>query len=238
MAQYIEYDQTAADYIWTADHADFDVTDLEIRVKVALDDYTVGADEWLLEKWIQGTNSFFGQLEVSGTPGLMKVVWKDSTTQSLLSTIAVPVTDGDIAWLRWTLDVDNGSSDAAANFYYSTETLDDHTAVTWTQLGDADILHGGTTTIDTGTSRLSMGRYNEDGSGSVHGKVYQAILLDGIGGTPVAHLNLNDFALGEGNGATFTDAYSKQWTLQSGSGNTVSADPLGAPLCPIIRRRR
>jgi hypothetical protein len=226
MAQYVPLLRLSSSFVDTPDTAAHDVTNLEVRVRIALDDWTPSQQPWVLEKLQSGTDSFLcalGDSGEGGNAGAMRVQWFDgSSLQSLYTNAAIPAFgDGTIQWLAWTLDVDNGAGDADLKCYYSSDTTEDDTAVSWTQVGTTVSL-GSTTSIANGDSVLSASRNAAGAHGSVGGKMYQDILLDDIGGSSAAHLNLNDFTAGDSDTDTAVAVTGETWTLH-GAG-VVAAD--------------
>ncbi len=223
MANYATSITGTASYIDTPDHVDFDVTDLEVQALVAFTDYTPANDHWVLEKIQSGTDAFYARISDTGqtTPGALAIF---DTTNTFEADADPGLTNTVKYWLRWVLDVDNGAADADADFYWSPHTTDDRTAVSWTQLGSTISL-GSTTSLGTGNSVLSIGRNNVSGHGALGGNIYQVILLDGIGGSEVAHFNAGDFSVGDNGTDTDTavDVTGKTWTLR-GAPTVIESD--------------
>ena len=162
----------------TPDAAALDITgDIDIRAKIAPDDWTPAATQAILGKDSSGNRSYIFGLGASGA--LAFTITANGTTNiSFTSTAnlsALP--DGTVKWVRVTLDVDNGAGGKNANFY----TSDDGTL--WTQLGTT-VTSAGTTNIFSGTASLTIGQ--NPGSGQVFkGKLYAISILNGINGTEV-----------------------------------------------------
>jgi hypothetical protein len=168
----------------TPDAAVLDITgDVDIRIKVALDDWTPGAVNTLIAKATSSTTnrSYWFNVNIDGTLGLLTS--PDGTSGSQItytSTVATGIADGATKWVRATLDVDNGASGKTATFF----TSDDGT--TWTQLGAA-VTSAGTTSIFSGISPLTVG-----GIGAAQpsrGKFFRAQVRNGIDGTVVFDAN-------------------------------------------------
>jgi hypothetical protein len=169
--------------------------DVDIRVQMALDDWTPTAESVLVSKWgISGTRSFYMSVLTSG---VLRIVWStDGATNAGVkdSTVATGIADGTVKWVRVTLDVDNGASGNDVKFF----TSDD--GATWTQLG-ATVTTSGATSIFSGSAVLGIGAQS-NATVSAAGKFYRAQVLNGIGGTTV--LDVDTSAIASGAATTFT----------------------------------
>lgn len=191
----------SGDYVSTPDAAALDITgDIDIRCKVALDDWTPAAQNTLVAKWNSSTDQRSFQLGVT-TGGNLTLGWsEDGTTASALSeqsSVATGFTDGTAHWVRAVLDADDGSGDASVTFYTSED------GVTWTQLGATQAV-GSTTSIFAGTAVLELGAQNAGTANRVAGRIYEAEVYDGT--TLVTHP-----VAGVGG---FTDSEGLTWTVQ------------------------
>ena len=195
----------------TPDSAALDITgDIDLRVKVALDDWTPVSEISILGKWeVTGFSSSY-LLDVA-TNGTLKLIWSTtgSNVISATSTVATGIADGATKWVRATFDVDNGASGYDAKFF----TSDDGSA--WTQLGTT-VTGGSTTSIFSGTGKLEIGTYG-GGLQPARGKFYRAQVLNGIGGTVAFDANFETgittnlpttFTESSANAATVTINYS------------------------------
>ena len=168
----------AGNWATAPDAAALDITgDIDIRCKVAMDDWTPTALSTLVGKYgASGQRSYLLYLNTTGTLGFQSTA-DGSTTITSTSTIAPTVADGATLWVRATLDVDNGASGNTVTFYTSTD------GTNWTQLGDA-IVNAGTTSIFNSTALLGVGAYATSGATSpTRGRFFRAQVLNGIGGT-------------------------------------------------------
>jgi hypothetical protein len=190
------------------------VGDIDIQVKVAMDDWTPSA-----------VNDLFGKTGVSSdayrlrllTTGVLRFIWTNSSAAATTvdSTVATGITDGVTKWVRVTLDVDNGASGKDVKFF----TSDDGT--TWTQLGTT-VTTAGVTDIRATTANLFIGSYY-DGTVPSKGKFYRAIIKNGIDGTTV--LDANAAVITLPSQTTFIDSSSNAYTVtinKSGVGTFVS----------------
>jgi hypothetical protein len=202
---YLYLPGVTSNYASAPDAAALDITgDLDLRVKVALDDWTPSTANTLLGKWATGQLSY--DLEI-GIDGKVYFYWttNGSTAITKTSSVATGITDGSTKWIRATLDVDNGASGNDVIFY----TSDD--GITWTQLGTTQTT-AGVTSIYSGTAILAVGS-NSQGGGVSRGKFFRAQVLNGINGTvafdanfenSITSLNQTTFTESSTNGATVT----------------------------------
>jgi hypothetical protein len=195
----------------TPDSAVTDITgDIDIRVKVALDDWTPAATNVLLAK-SGGASPNFGYGFSVVPNGQLNLFWSVSGTTdiTIASTVATGITDGATKWVRATLDVDNGASGYDVNFY----TSDDGT--NWTQLGTT-ITGVGTTSINNNSIALGLAR---NGGAAPRGKFFRAQVLDGIGGTVAFDANFE---------TSITDLLQTTFTESSTNAATVTINRSGS----------
>ncbi|MFH9073450.1 hypothetical protein [Streptomyces alboflavus] len=194
---------TSGDYASTPDDASLDITgDIDIRARVALDDWTPAAESTLIAKYTATSDERSYALAVT-TGGNLILRWTEDGASELseTSSVAVSASNGATAWVRATLDVDDGASDAQATFY----TSDD--GVTWTQLGAVQAV-GATTAIYASTAVLEIGSQSEGTVNRTAGKFFEGSVLSGIGGTAVAA------PVASASSDAVTDATPLTWTVQ------------------------
>lgn len=167
--------------------------DLDLRVHVALDDWTPSAGATLIGKSnnTAATQSFILNVQTSG---VLRLLVTDSAlaARTFTSSVAPSVADGSPLWIRATLDVDNGAGGSTTTFYTSTD------GAAWTQLG-ATVTIAATFTINPAlTTGVTVGAYQIAGQVPAAGKFYRAQVLSGIGGTVALDI---DFTTGIVNGA-------------------------------------
>lgn len=202
----------AGNYFSTPDSVAASITgDIDIRVKVALNDWTPSAISVLVSKWdgtTSGNMSYVFYVNTNGTIALTTTA--DGTTGVTgTSTAATSVTDGSVKWVRVTLDVNNGAEGKTHTFYLSDD------GETWTQLGNT-VTAGGTTSIYNGTLAVAVGHHASGAALPSLGKFYRAQIYNGIAGTPAVDFNPADFAETStagvlGNSSTTLE----EWTLNS-----------------------
>lgn len=207
LATYLDVPGTSGNYASTPDSASVSITgDIDIRVKVALDDWTPAATQSLIGKWLETGNqrSFAFRVHTDGRP---RLIWSTTGLSGgnieMLATAAPVVSNGETLWLRVTLDVDDGAGNRVATFYTSTD------GVTWTQLGAA-VTTAGTTNIFDGTAVVHIG--GPDATiGPMAGNVYYAELRNGIGGAVAASFSAADARLGAT--SVVSSQTGETWTL-------------------------
>lgn len=214
---YVYLPGVAANHLTTPDAAALDVTgDIDLRVKVALDDWTPGAINMLISKW--QTNIEQSYLFYVLTDGRLEFNWSTTgilANTPLISSVATGIADGSVKWVRVTVDVDNGASGKTAKFY----TSDDGT--TWTQLG-TDIVQAGTTSIFSSSSQVAVGAYLNGTSLPTAGKIFRAQILNGIDGTTV--LDVDTSVITAGAATSFTAVTGQTITIaRSTSGRKTVA---------------
>lgn len=189
-------------YASTPDSAALSLTgDLDIRVLVALNDYTPSAKQVLVSKFSTSAGYEFSV----NTDGKLHFTYSTGAFADRPSTVATGLADGTKVWLRTTVDVNNGAGGHDVRFYTSYDNS------TWTQLG-ATVTTAGTIAIADGTQALTVGG-RSGGSLLASGKVFYAEVRNGIGGTVVAS---PDFTAQSGSSVTsFADAQANTWTISS-----------------------
>lgn len=199
---------TSGNFISTPDSAALSIVgDIDIRCKVAPDDWTPGVQGRLVNKrsGSAGGESFSLSLNTNG-----RFLWEWSADGSAVlsssSTTDTGFADGAVKWVRVTLDVDNGATGNDTTFY----TSDDGS--TWTQLGTV-VTKAGVTSIFDSATEVRIGAFGT-GIQPVSGNVYQAEIRNGIGGTVVASPDFTAQAVtGERSPSSFTDDQGDTWTI-------------------------
>jgi len=200
---YLYLPGVASNYASAPDSAALDVTgDLDLRVKVALDDWTPAAAQVLLGKRTAGQ---FSYQFIVNTNGLLSLYWSTTGSDQVtnFSNAAPTVADGATLWVRATLSV---ASNYAVNYYTSNDGL------TWTQLGST-VSGTGATSIFAGTAPIEVGSIISGTASNARGKFFRAQVLNGINGTlafdanfesSITSLTQTSFTESSTNGATVT----------------------------------
>lgn len=184
----------------TADRAAFAVVDLDVRVQLAMDDWTPGGfGRFFIGQWpnVSSNNGWVFGVSATGEP-LLTFTEDGSTSITRTATAATGFTDGSDHWLRVTLDADNGSAEHDVTFYASTD------GVTWTQLG-ATVTTAGTVTLFDSTADLAISDVLP-----FAGQVRYAELRDGIDGDVLANPEFDSENPGT---ATFNDRAGNTWSV-------------------------
>jgi lysophospholipase L1-like esterase len=150
--------------------------DIDVRVKCAPTQWGRGAAQALASRWqSSGSNlSWWFGLSTSGVPVFTWTTSGASGTQiQKFATTGTGYPNGQVCWLRATLDVDNGASGNTVTFYTSLD------GATWTQLG-APVVTAGVTSIFAGTASYQIGCLDVLGSVFV-GDLYWVEARSGIG---------------------------------------------------------
>ena len=208
--QYLYLTGIAGNYGSTPDAAALDITgDIDIQVRVALDDWTPAALSTLANKWLAAGNH---KSWLFGVNTNNKLWWQHSEdginnkgTQTSDSTPAYA--DGTLQWVRVTLDVDDGAADGTVAFYEggTGETP------SWSSLGTDKV--GSTTSIHSGGADVTIGMGSDGTTGPLTGKVRRVIIKDGIDGTVVLDADFTDTAAVTEPFATFTEGSAQAATV-------------------------
>jgi hypothetical protein len=216
---YVYLSGNSGNYMSVADNPPLDITgDLDIQVKVALDDWTPSGTNVLVGKWNDTGTDYAYRLAVT-TSGAFQLNWYDTglvTTVSVGSTITNTITDGTVKWVRATLDVNNNAGGNDVKFF----TSDDGT--TWTQFG-ATVTNAYIAAVRNSTSALEIGAQSSGTAGRSKGKFFRAIVKNGIDGTVVLDADASVITLPSQ--TTFVDSSSNAYTVtinKSGVGTFVS----------------
>lgn len=225
---YLNLPGEAGDFASVPDHADFRIVgDLDLRIAVALTDWTPAAVGALLGRRASGTDvSYFLRMASNGRPAL---VWTENgSSNKVASANAAPtVTNGSLLLLRVTLDVDNEDSGNDVKHYTKASTYEAahgnlllHDG--WTQLGTT-ITTVNTTSIHAGESDVEIGSVTGGTENLLIGKVIAVAIYEGIAGTKVLDV---DFSRGPVGVITLADLAGGHVVTVNQSGDT-KAEILG-----------
>jgi hypothetical protein len=193
-------------YASIPDSSALDVTgDIDIRVKVAFDDWTPDANNELIAKMASNNNRSWRLLLGSNT--YLAFYWSaDGTNQNGAICYTPPgILDGTAKWVRVTLDVDNGASGNEVKFYLSDDGLN------WTQLG-LTTTNSGVSSIYNSTSNVEIGSAFVGIANFARGKFYRAQIYNGISGTLVMDANF-ETKITSLTQSTFTESSSNAATV-------------------------
>lgn len=187
-------------YFSTPDSAAASITgDIDIRVKVALNDWTPAATSTLLGKYDAAGNQQSYLLQVLAAGTLIFYTSSSGTAStSAISSVATGLADGSTKWVRAT----RASASGQVIFYLSDD------GVTWNQLGTPQTNTAGA--IFDGTALVTIGAFNNAGTGNpAAGRVYRAQIYSGIDGTLAVDFNPNSWT----SGTTWASATTETWTI-------------------------
>ena len=189
---YVYLPGVAGNFLSVPDEAALDITgDIDIRVQVALDDWTPAAVNYFAAKMAGGDPQRSWRFGVN-TTGTLSLEWYPLGTNASViakfSTVVTNITDGATKWVRVTLDVDNGAAGNDVKFFLSDD------GVTWTQLG-LTVTTAGTTSIAATSSIVGVGKFGSPDP-STSGSIYRAQIFNGIDGTPVLDVDCTQIVSG------------------------------------------
>lgn len=198
---YLQLPGSSGNTATTPDAAALDIVgDIDIRAHIAANDWTPAADSAVVAKWTATGNQRSYALLLSTAGALVLAFSTDGTAVTTKTSTAnlSALANGARKWVRATMDVDNGASGYTVRFYSSDD------GSTWTQLG-ADVVTATATSIFASTAVLELGSRDVGTADFLAGKVFEAVVMSGIGGTEVAHPVPTTSGI--------TDATGRVWTV-------------------------
>ncbi len=191
--------------------------DIDIRVRVALDDWTNGAEQTLVSKYYAGGNqrSYEFGVTAGGNLRLYYASACGGAGASITSTADTGYADGAGGWVRAVLDVDAGSSNHRVYFYTSSD------GVSWTPVTTPGA-QAGVTSLCDGTASVSIGSRAQDAVNPTKGKIYYAEIRNGIAGSVAVKFDPTQA----------TAASPSTWT-SSGTGETWTLSRTGSSAADI-----
>ena len=220
MSNYLYLDGSDDHNATTPDANDLDITgDIDLRGKVALDDWTPTNGASVIGKQtFVGDNRCYRMVVTNS--GRLQITWSEDGVNLKTETLTDPLgyVDGSVKWVRATLDVDNGASG------YDVEWFESDDGTSWTSLETRTT--AGATSIFAGTNEVEVGSANNGAFQKLVGRVYEAQILDGIGGTVVADFNADDLSVGDSDTDTAVDSTGKTWTI-NGASSVIESDGVG-----------
>lgn len=143
-------------------------SDMDVRVKLALDDWTPAAEQKVISK--HGANGYI--LAVTAAGAISWDVKGPAGDRVHLSSASVPAADGVAIWIRAAFTYNFSGTDSSTAFYTSTD------GTTWTALGTpTSVVKSGPS---DGTEQLTIGVYSDGASGRMRGKLYRVQLRNNI----------------------------------------------------------
>lgn len=179
--EFLDLPGTSGNYVSTPDSAAVSITsDIDVRIKVAMADWTPAALVGLVAKYgSSGTRSYRLYVNADGTVQF-DISSGGASAISAISTAATGFTDGTTHWVRATW---NNTTDTC-KFYTSSD------GNSWSQLG-ADVAQAASAIFD-GNAPLVLGALNSGAANWLDGSIYYFELRSGIDGTVVAKFDATD----------------------------------------------
>lgn len=186
---FVDLPGTSGNYISTPDSvANSVLGDIDIRIKVAMDDWTPAVTQALVSKFDVPVGSDAYRLSILSTGLLDFGVSSTGSGITDAEQFNMPAfVDGSIHWIRVTLDVDNGAGNKRYIVYTSSN------GIIWNQVAAATT--AGTTSIFDGTAPLQIGSVDSGTDRLLAGNVYYAEVRNGIDGPVVARFDPDDSAV-------------------------------------------
>lgn len=166
----------ASNFISTPDSAALSITgDLDIRVRVAMDDWTPAAISLLLCKFDSATTRSY-QLFLNTGGNLSLTISSDGVAQSVVAaTVATGITDGTLSWVR----VTRRQSDGLTQFFKASGAIANPVTADWTQLGSNLTLSAGVAIFDS-TSIVEIGSSTIGTGFLASGNFYRAQIRNNV----------------------------------------------------------
>lgn len=196
---------TNGNEITTPTNAAYNVTDVDLRIDLALEDWTL--QQGIAARYTASGNNRSWGVYLSGT-GQIAFVWSptgSSTTITEFSTVPIVAYNGQRLTLRITLDVNDGAGGYELRFYTGRTVGDDE----WELLGEP-ITGAATTAVFGASSSIEVGDILGLVIAGMTGKVFALRLMSAILGTAVLSMTTADASPGvssfTSNGAVWTTA--------------------------------
>ena len=195
---YLTVPASLGNHVSTPDAAALDLAgDVEMVARVAADDYSSGAEQRIISKRETAVRGNY-EMYLSATGNLQ--FGTNPAASEGTSTVALPYGNGVACWLKIT----RTSSTGVVRFYHAADQVSEPTS--WTQLGTDVAATSGA--LNVLTDQLWVGAIGTAFT-PFGGKIYRAIVRNGIDGTVVADFNPNLYSTG----STFTSTDGRVYTL-------------------------
>lgn len=203
---------TNGNNVTTPDVAANSITgDIDIRMKIALADWTPAATQGLAEKGITTNNGWDFFVRTDGTLRLRVGTAGGIVTNT--STVATGVTDGAKTWLR----VTRASGSGSVNFYLSSD------GSAWNQLGTT--VAGTAGAIGDNATALAIAS-NQTGSFNPNGTLYYFDIRSAIGGAVAQVFDPSAVTiLGTRSPSSVVASTGETWTINGSAWNWATVAP-------------
>lgn len=216
-SHYLSLTGNAGSYASAPDTVALSVTgDVDIRIAVALADWTPTNGCGLVSKRVGSSAEYLFKILTNGRPQLD---WYESgVVKGNAATAAPVVNDGDLLAVRVTRSNNGGAGGVARTTFYTkattaaTAAADCASDAGWTQLGATVDAAAVANPTDT-TNAVLLG-VNTTGSANVAANLYAVVIKSGINGTVVAS---PDYTASFTGARSVTDAQGNSW-LMAGAG--------------------
>lgn len=201
---YLRLTGQSGNYASTPDSAALSLTgDIDIRVKVAMDDWTPGATQALVAKrGGSSLNSYMAEVSTAGKITL--VLSADGTAETTAtSSVAAGFTDGTTNWVRATWR----QSDGRVQFFTSSN------GTAWTQLGTDQSI--AIASIADTASQLEIGSRSSGTIDNLKGNVYSVSVRNNILDDGTGIVASPDFTAVAAATSVFQDNQLNTWTVKS-----------------------
>lgn len=183
---------SSTNYLTAPDSAALSIVgDLDIRMRVSLDDWTPTTGNMsLVAKWTTASNqrAYFFRVNTTGTLTFTGSSNGTLTDIQATSTASVPAADGTAKWVKVTRVQSSG--------VHTFSTSDDGN--NWTPLGNTVTAGAGTALTDT-TAVVELGSRDVGTAEPLAGNIYYAEIRSGIDGTLAGYFNANEVVIGGNN---------------------------------------
>jgi hypothetical protein len=224
---YVTLPGVAANYISTPDSAALSITgDIDIAVRVACDNWTTAYDTFVGKSAGAGLRSYHFYTYTDG-----KLALDFSLDGTGIISVQASATTGLTAGTAYWVRVTRASVSGNTNFYYAPDSV--AYPSTWTQVGTANRASTAGGFFDS-TQQVEIGTNNNgSSSGPLAGKVYRAIVKNGIAGTTVADFEPRRFTTLAA--TTMVASTGETWTLNTSGGTPATRNhaPYYGALTPM-----
>lgn len=200
---------SSGSYIYTADRAALDFSaDIEVVMRLKVTDWSTGAIQTLVGRYITGTNNRVFRFYTGATGAPAYTVSTDGTSGTVVTIAIAPIValpDNTTVWVRMRLDLTNGSN-SVATLETSADAGTNTEPSSWTANGSQT----GTAiaSIFNGTAPLEIGTFANGTLDRLAGRIYRCIVRSGFSGTVIADFNSELSGVGG-----YTDASGNAWVV-------------------------